>query len=53
MSARQELLITDLDDAAWESTVEVADNELRAVAGSLRMLGTVSTCHQSGGYDCD
>ena len=53
MSARNALEITDLTDAEWESAVEIADDELRGVAGSLRRVAAVSTCHQSGGYDCD
>lgn len=53
MSARKNLQIKDLSDSKWDSITEVADEELRTVAGSLRRLSAVSTCHVSGGYDCD
>jgi hypothetical protein len=53
MSTRTNPQINDLTDAEWNAAVEVADDELRGVAGSLRMAAAVSTCHQCGGYDCD
>jgi hypothetical protein len=32
---------------------DLAEVDLDAVRGGLMSLRSVSTCHQSGGYDCD
>ncbi|MBW4615115.1 MAG: hypothetical protein KME21_17945 [Desmonostoc vinosum HA7617-LM4] len=43
-------LIEDLKVDA-DITTELSEKDLKVIVGGLRPVA--STCHQSGGYDCD